>query len=723
MTVAGALLLRGRAWPFDQSPTGITKFLATLPALGPGGANNLGNYITVLSPNKTKYPGWDYYEIVAKQYTQQLHPAIGPTTFWGYADAATKDSKYLGGVIVAKTGTPVKLKITNQLPPAHILPVDPTAIDPTMGAEVGGRVDRIAVHLHGGLVQWTSDGGPFAWFSNPANGGFIHGSSFLNGSGQGSAIYDYPNQQSARFVWYHDHAYGITRLNAYSGVASAYLITDDAETIMVKSGLLPDLGGAFPLGIPLVIQDKTFWDGPGGNDPGYASVVPGAKAGSLWYPHVYEGPPLPTMAIQPLGDGTGRWDNGGAPTPPVSLIPESFSDTLLVNGAPYPKLPVAPRRYRFRLLNGSQARFYNLQLYVGDGSADGITLKPSTTETDTNGIPLQIPTNPTGPKMIQIGTEGGFLPFPVVHNNPATPLGYKLTGSSGEDPTVGNVNRYNLLLAPAERADLIIDFRGFEGRSVIVYNDAPAPFPGGDIRNDYYPGGPDLTSIAGAPTPVPGQGPDTRILMRFDVGTSGQVSELSFNQTLASLKISLPLTFAATQPPPLLPKNSTPAKTKTLNESFDSYGRLIQKLDVTAGGLDYLSVPTEIASRGEIQTWKIFNLTGDTHPMHFHLVTVQVVKREAWQFLSDGSPVLPLAAISGTARPPDPNEIGWKETVRMNPGEVVTVMMKFDLPKGTTAPPSPRLQSSYGITGAEYVWHCHILEHEEHDMMHALVVT
>lgn len=720
---AGSLLLRGRAWPFDQSPLGITKFAATLPALGPGGANNLGNYIPVLSPNKTKFPGTDYYEIVARQFTQQLHPSLPATTFWGYADAKTRDSKYLGGVIVANRGTPVKLKITNLLPPTHILPVDSTAIDAPVAAEVGGRVDRLAVHLHGGLIPWTSDGGPFSWFSNPANpGGFTHGSSFLNGAGPGSAIYDYPNDQSARFIWYHDHAYGITRLNAYAGVASAYLITDEAETLLVKGGVLPDLGGAFPLGIPLIIQDKSFWDPAG--DPNYNLVVPGANTGSLWYPHIYEGPPLPTMAIPPLNDGTGRWDLGPGTPPDVSLIPEAFLDTSLVNGAPYPKLPVAPRRYRFRLLNGSQARFYNLQLYVGDHTADGITLQPSATEVDPNGLPLQIPTNPHGPKIIQIGTETGFLPEPVVLNNPPLPLGYNISTATG-DPRNGNANRYNLLLAPAERADIIVDFRGFEGRSVILYNDAPAPFPGGDIRNDYYPGSPDLTSIGGAPTPIPGQGPDTRVLMKFEVSNTGSVRELTFNQTLASLRVSLPIAFLATQPP--IPFTRSAPKQKTLNEDFDSFGRLIQKLGTTVGGIDYLATPTEIASKGETQIWKIVNLTGDTHPMHLHLVNVKIQKREAWQFDSAGNPVVDgsgnIAVIPNSARPADPNERGYKETVRMNPGEVTTVIMKFDLPKGPKVPNSPRLEASYGIKGAEYVWHCHILEHEEHDMMHAVVVT
>jgi spore coat protein A len=693
-----------RAFPFDQSPLGVQKYLAGLPALGPGGANNFGNYISVLSPDKTKYPGSDYYEIVAKQFTQQLHPAIPTTTFWGYADAKTLDSRYLGGVIVAQRGRPVKLKITNLLPPSHILPVDSTLVDPAMGAEVGGRTDRTVIHLHGGLVHWQFDGGPFHWFSNadPANGGFVHGSSFINGAGPGAAIYDYPNDQSARLVWYHDHAYSLTRINAYAGIASAYLITDAAETELVKLHILPDIGGAFPLGIPLVIQDKTFFDPA--SDPSYP--ITGAEKGQLWYPWDYE---------------SSRWDVQGGTPPPISTVPEFFSDTILVNGAPYPVLPVDRRRYRFRLLNGSQARFYNLQLYLGDGTADGISLKDSG-EIDNNGNKLLVPKNASGPRMIQIGTEGGFLPEPVVLNNPAKPIGFKTSLSPG-DPTNGNVNRYTLLLGLAERADIIVDFRDVPaGSEVIMYNDAPAPFPVGDIRNDYYAGDADLTSIGGAPSTAPGFGPDTRIIMKFKVG-SKTVSELNFNQTLAALKAALPITFIVTQPSLLIHPKDGP-KVKTLNEDFDSYGRLRQLLGAPNATV-YLDAPTDTASKGEVQRWQIFNLTGDTHPMHFHLVNVTIRKREQWAFTVDSSgapiPILPLQAIPGTARPPDPNELGWKETVRMNPGEVITVDMKFDLPKGPITP-SPRLQSSYGITGAEYVWHCHILEHEEHDMMHALVV-
>ncbi len=721
-TAAAAAFLAAsrRAQAYGLSPLGLTKYAVTLPGLGPGGANNIGNYIPVLTPNKTRYPGTDYYEVVVRQASQQVHPALAnPTTFWGFADAASLDTRYLGGVIVARRGTPVKLKVTNLLPPTHILPVDATTIDPSMGAEIGGRTDRIAVHLHGGLVPWTSDGGPFAWFSsaNPQAGGFVHGSSFLNGAGEGAAVYDYPNDQSARLIWYHDHAYSITRLNAYAGIATGYLITDDAEGQLITSGVLPNIPG-YPLGIPLVIQDKTFV-----SEASIQAGYPGlATVGSLWYPHVYECEPSPSMTLlrgQPLCDGTGRWDcEPGKEPPAVSCVPEFFSDTMLVNGAPYPSLPVAPRRFRFRVLNGSQARFLNLQLYVKDGSADGITLK-KLGEKDNNGNPVMAPSNPAGPPMLQIGNEAGFLPAPVVLNEPPLPMGYYFPKDPG-DPRWGIASRYNLLLAPAERADLIIDFRGFEGQTIVMYNDAPAPFPTGDIRNDIYPGGPDMSCIGGPATAMPGQGPDTRIVMQFVVSSAGRIREMSFGQTLQALKNALPVAFRDTQPP--APVTTDLPKVKTLNEAYDDYGRLLQQLgspDVAG----YLASPMDIAQVGETQIWQIFNLTGDTHPMHFHLVNVQVLKREAWQWTSspDGPvPVMPLAAIPGTARGPDPNERGWKETVRMNPGEVTTVAMKFNMPAG--APPSPRLQASYGIKGAEYVWHCHILEHEEHDMMHALVV-
>jgi spore coat protein A len=694
-----------RGYSYAQSPPNITKFAVSLPGLGPSGKNQLGNYIAVATPNKTKFPGIDYYEIAARKYTQQLHPNLGPTTLLGYADASgTGDptNTYLGGLIVAKRGRPVRLKAMNLLEGSHPLPVDATL----MGAEDGSSANRITVHLHGGLVHWDSDGGPFSWFDPLGN----TGSSFVNGTGvPGEAVYNYPNDQSARLVWYHDHALGYTRLNAYAGLASGYLITDSAEAQLVQSGLIPDIQ------IPLIIQDKTFEAG-----------------GGLWYPSVYE--------ANADNDPAGRWDTGPGFPPPSgpSCVPEFFADTILVNGAPYPTVKLDAKRYRFRILNGSQARFFNLQMYVKDDSYDGITLKASS-ELDNEEHPLQIPTNPAGPAFIQIGTEGGFLPLPVpfasyMNGQPVNsnrPLGYDLSGDP-ESPAFGIANRFNLLLAPAERADLIVDFSAFKGQKIILYNDAPAPFPTGDERNDYYPGAPDQSAEGGAHTPVPGCGPDTRILMQFEIGTT-TVADLDFGATLQALAAALPITFIETQPSPLRHRaHALPKRPKTLNEDFDYYGRLRQVIGTTkptgrnSFGMEYLDTPTEIVDPGEVQVWRIFNLTGDTHPMHFHLVNVQIVQRAQWAYdiktIDGASTAVPkFDLIPGTQRPPDPNELGWKETVRINPGEAMDVIMKFDLPPGQV-PDSPRLLQEYGIRGSEYVWHCHILEHEEHDMMRPLVV-
>ena len=650
----------GRAFGFSQSPAGIRKFISALTGLGPAGANEMGQYIPIATPDTTTFRGVDYYQLVMKQFSEQLHPDLpGPTKFWGYADATNPVSKYLGGLIVARKGRPVRLTVTNSLPSTHILPVDTTI----MGAE--GAANRAVVHLHGGLVEWTSDGGPFAWFTPTATGPNLGaGPSFLNsGPGVGQATHYYPNNQSARLVWYHDHALGTTRLNAYAGLASGYIIRDDFEQLLIRTHVIPSLE------VPLIIQDKTFYDG---SDPDYIWANPG----ELWYPYVYE---------------TDRWDRGGSgllPLPSPSAIPEFFSDTIIINGAIYPYLLVERRRYRFRILNGSQGRFYNLQLYYADSSG---------TEADL--------TKP-GPAFIQFGTEGGFLPAPVILNNPPIPT--PLVGVQTANPD----GPFNLLMAPAERADLIIDFSQVPaGSKLILYNDAPAPFPGGDPLNDYI---------------TPTTGPNTRTLMQFRVvERQGAPDPLNFQATFRALKSALALVEWEER---LHVSSAVRVRNLTLNEDYDDYGRLIQRLGTTTqNGLNnqgnptwarnYVDSPTEVVNQGTTEIWHIFNLTGDTHPMHFHLVNVQVL----WRAPFDAT--TPNFTAIGQHRPPDLNESGWKETVRVNPGEVAAVIMKFDVPRVPfNVPVSPRIQNSYGIKGYEYIWHCHILEHEEHDMMRPLIV-
>jgi len=666
---------------FAQSPI-LRKFISPLPALGTG--------IPIASADTSTVPGVDLYNLSAVQYHQLMHPDLpNPTTLWGYMDQSTGKSAYLGPIIVAQRGRPSMIRATNMLPSKHPLPVDTTL----MGADNGAAQNRMTIHLHGGLTPWTSDGGPFSWFTPTATGPSAGaGECFLNGiSGTpGAAQYYYPNNVSARLMWYHDHALGLTRLNAYAGLASGYLMNDDVVTALTTAGIIP----AIAYTVPLIIQDKSF----------KAVSDQYGQPGDLWYPTVYEG--------NSSGDETGRWDLGtpsdGFPNlgPPVtpSCVPEFFADTPVINGEAYPYLQAQPRRYRVVILNGSQARFYNLNLFYENKFQPG---EPDFTR--------------GGPAFIQIGNEGGVLPAPVVYNMPPV-----LIPTAADDSCDPN-GPHSLLMAPAERADLIIDFSSCQpGDRLILYNDAPAPFPGGDTRNDYFTGNPDLTAIGGAPSTVAGKGPNTRTLMQIQViALTGAADTLNFASTLNVLQSAngLPKAYHDSHIPfgevDLDPNAANVLyETKTLNEDFDSNGRLIQRvgtgsvLYTGSFGRNYIDAPTEVYPNNQVVVWDIYNTTGDTHPMHFHLTNVQVL---------GSAPYVNVGTPAGPFVPPDRNYAGWKETVRMNPGYVTRVIMKFSLPTGLpfAVPGSPRA----GLLGGhEYVWHCHILEHEEHDMMRPLVI-
>ena len=385
----------------------LKKYVASLRGVGPGG-------IPVAAPDGIRLHGATlavHYSLTLEQYADQLHPTLGPTSLWGYhpdtpVRGGRQPNRHLGGIIVAWKGLPVQLTVTNALPPTHLLPVDVSADFPDAAARFGGSGHNAATtHLHGGFVPWISDGNPMTWFTptgtyGPSTAAGTSGNiyttldPFLH---PGQAAYYYPNHQSARMLWYHDHAHDLTRLNVYAGLASVYLLRDAFELSLCAQGLPTfmeiDLLTRRPAReLPIVIQDKVFvgpdiattdptWPGPTG-------------VGSLWYPHVYPPPPPP-----------------GVPDP--SVVPEMFGDTMLANGTVYPVATVEARRYRLRVLNACQARFLNLQLYVDDGSPDGITLDAAFH-----------PTNAAGPAFLVLGTEGGFLPqaVSVPANRPFDPV-------------------------------------------------------------------------------------------------------------------------------------------------------------------------------------------------------------------------------------------------------------------------------------------------------------
>jgi len=542
-------------------------------------------------------------------------------------------------------------------------------------------------------------------------------------------------------MFYHDHALGITRLNVYVGEAAGYLVTDPVETALMSGGTITPrapstlapvtvpAGGIIPgIGIPLVIQDRSFVDATTINaqDPTWNGP---RTTGSLWFPHVY----MPNQNPYDItgANPKGRWDYGpwfwppftaiqhgpvanpyydpvNAPweppftlgVPNISGTPESFMDTPIINGTAYPYIVVQPQAYRFRILNASNDRFFNLQLYqassivgriiltnggtgytstptvtISGGGGTGATaraiINPATgvvtdlilvsvgtgytsnptvtisspsggttatgvaqvyTGTTEVGMVPAVPgiwpagwgtpdgrdggfpdPNLRGPAIIQIGIEGGFLPAPVLLEN--IPIGYDYNRRS---IVVLNVLEHTLFLGPAERADVIIDFTKFAGKTLILYNDSPAPVPGFDPRIDYYTANPNLVDTGGAPSTLPGYGPNTRTIMQIRVlGAGGVATPNDYNpSTLTALQTALPAAFAASQDTIIVPQapynvaynrtfpttlGQAYASIQATSLSFNPIGAAgggVTGVTVLAGGTGYTTAPTVAITGG-----------------------------------------------------------------------------------------------------------------------------
>ena len=498
--------------------------------------------------------GVPFYDVNMVAFRKKLHRDLPPTTLWGY------NARYPGPIFEARRGHPIAVRWRNSLPAHHILPLDTTI----HGAGPSLPEVRTVVHLHGNKVLPDSDGYPEAWFTN----GFGQTGPYFE-----NQVYHYANDQQATTLWYHDHALGITRLNIYAGLAGMYLLRDSVEDdLNLPSG---------PYEIPLMIQDRFF-----------------NADGSLLYPTQTPGDPDPRV-------------------PPL-WIPEFFGDTVLVNGKIWPFLKVEPRKYRFRILDSSNARFYHLTLNEANARGE--------------------PTGRPGPPFFQIGSDGGFLPAPVRLNE--------------------------ITIAPAERLDVIIDFSGADGKVFVLNNDAKAPFPDGD----------DVV-----PTDV----------MMFKVTRRLRGRDTS----------SLPTSLA---PVPLLEASSA-VKTRdlVLSEQDSDAGSPIIALINT----HWDEPVTEDPEAGSVEVWRLVNTTEDAHPIHVHLVQFQVLDRQPF----DVAQFPDRLVFTGPAVQPPRNERpAFKDTVQSFPGEVTRIIAKFDLPSGTPVNRGDRFR---------YVFHCHIVEHEENQMM------
>jgi spore coat protein A len=293
--------------------------------------------------------------------------------------------------------------------------------------------------------------------------------------------------------------------------------------------------------------------------------------------------------------------------------PEFFGELPVINGAAYPHLEVEPRPYRLRVLNGANSRFFNLYFNLARHATD---------------VPSLVTFH-------QIGSDGGFLSAPAAMQK--------------------------ILLGPAERADLIVDFSSLAGKSITLSNNAPSPYPGW--------------------TTLVQDHPPLNELMEF--------------------RVTLPMAPAAKSfimPPPLpLPRYDSSQALLTrdfvLNELMDAKGN---SLGVRINRKGYDDPVTETPKLGSLEKWRFINTTDDAHPMHLHLVQFQILERQGFNTAAFTQGRLELV---GNPRPPAPGEAGWKDTAVVTPSDVLTILVRFE-----------------GYTG-RYVFHCHMLEHEDNDMM------
>ena len=467
-----------------------------------------------------------------------------------------------GPTIEAKSGRPLKINWVSKLPGTHLLPIDHSI----HGAESTLPLVRNVAHLHGACTLPDDDGYPEAWFT--AHG--EHGPKF------NPRPSSYPNCQPSTTLWYHDHALGITRLNVYAGLAGFYLIRDEAE----KALNLPQ--GEFE--IPLMLQDRLFH-----------------HDGSLYYPKVVNGPREHPVWIQ-----------------------EVYGDMNCVNGKVMPFLEVEPRKYRFRIVNAANSRFYHLRLFNSD-----TTGKITSQSFDV-------------PSFQQIGTDGGLLPAPL--------------------------ELHYLLIGPAERFDVVIDFSGCDGKFFSLINDAPAP---------YTMGGQYLAEDV--------------MLFKVTKALSGKDTS-AVPETLVPFELLNP-TYATRERLLLV------SEKERASDGYVIIGLL--------GNARWHEPITEDPKAGSTEIWSFINVTGDVHPLHVHLVQFQVLNRQAF----DVSTYQQTGKLVFTGRPmaPEGNERpARKDTVKSYPGYVTRVIMRFDLPHGAPVTPGEELL---------YVWHCHILEHEDNEMM------
>lgn len=668
----------------------IPKFVEPLPVAGD---------ITVVDATSS---GKNSFPINAHEVRAQILPTTanwrgapkacrdrGDTASSTYAYLTTGDdpgavrSSYLGPVVIAERGVPAYPEYSNNLPELGVvqqnMPIDltldwanPFGIDCMPDPVTGNYTNPvcgvipyigpipIAAHLHGGEVAPAFDGGPDAWFT-PGN--------VFTGSGYPGSRYTYDNGQQESTIWFHDHALGITRLNVYAGLAGIWEITDPANPPLATMPKFPDYD------IPFIIQDRSFDT----NCEIFYNVASN---------------PQPNPELHPF------W------------TPEFIGDTIVVNGKTWPYLEVEPRQYRFRYLNGSNARFYELSLQDVTSGGGGSKKKPG---------------NNVAPPQLVIATDNGYL-----------------ANAAASDMVI---------LAPGERYEVIIDFSGMAPGTVInMMNSARTPYPGGGAV------------IAGL----------TDTVMQFRVNKPlSTVYDDANNNLYSSIAAATPIRPTPVEPIVTAhnPASGSITRQLTLNEIMGPggpAGLVINNSEFNLAGIlpgskTPLSRETELPAIGDTEIWEIINVSADAHPMHIHLTSFQLIDRTPFDlttWLTSYESLLLANGVAPGGGPPNqynqknadgaiggnppinallfldqrtlplPYERGWKDTVVTYPGEVTRIAVRWattDSPAtGPGAPAAGVNTYPFDPTvlagGVGYVWHCHILDHEDNEMMRNYVV-
>jgi FtsP/CotA-like multicopper oxidase with cupredoxin domain len=692
--------------------------------------------------------GANNYDIAVREFRQQILPGgiwnslngrkdkFNPTRVWSYgpaadplpamgvAPAANSQFNYPAYTIEAATDTPLNVRWINGLVDEkgdyleHLLPIDQTVhwANPPQECRTGApRTDcagssqeaykgpvPIITHVHGAHVGPESDGYPEAWWlpaaRNLPKGYATSGTLFDDVTGNndgtlGYADFSYPNDQPAATLWYHDHTLGMTRNNVYAGPAGFWLLRGrNGEVGDASKGPndANDWDGILPGPAPVANQGVLELNVPGSPARNAIREIPVViqdrsfnKDSSLYYPKeraFFEGLAKGDLKIPFIGDPQGR---------PSDVLPiwqpEAFFNVMVVNGVSWPELEVAPALYRLRLLNGCGSRFLWLKF---DNPAVNVW---------------------------QIGAEQGFLSAPVDMN------ALNLDGSGD--------GKAQILMALAERADVIVDFRGLaDGATFELINIGPdEPFGGGIPGIDFDPADANSTGkvmrfrvshglLGSSPTDPGGakSATDPGYLVlntEAPLGSTNQTRNVSLNEAESELVcVTENLakgTFEYAGPPvngtcphgaeffgPIeaLLGTVTGSGANATGNSLkwtDASDPANQAIGVTLNnGANVVVNVTENPVLGDTEEWTIYNFTADAHPIHLHLVRFEVLGRES----IGGGPS--VAGSNG----PLPWETGYKDTVISYPGEITTVKALFDIP---------------GL----YVWHCHIVEHEDNEMM------